>query len=203
MKLKTDTNTVKNFSQAYVAGLCIGFGVIISLTIENPIFASLFFAFGLLVIIAMGLPLYTGRIGFMKECKTFPSMLAANLLGVISTIVIYVLSKPEFIETIRAVSLIKYQKNSFQMLCCGILCGMLIHFAVKVKSISVTFLAIAIFILIGAEHCIADFPYLLVNFSLSNLMKWFIIVIGNSVGAILIEVLTTEKINEVCKYFTK
>ena len=80
---------------------------------------------------------------------------------------------------------------------------MLIHFAVKVKSISVTFLAIAIFILIGAEHCIADFPYLLVNFSLSNLMKWFIIVIGNSVGAILIEVLTTEKINEVCKYFTK
>lgn len=203
MKSKIDTNTVKNFSTALVAGMCIGFGVIISLTIEDSVASSLFFAFGLLVIVALGLPLYTGRIGFMKEPKTFPSILIANLCGVVGLITIYVFSKPEFLITLRTVSLIKYQKNIFQMLCCGILCGILIHFAVKIKSIPVTFLAIAIFILIGAEHCIADFPYLLVNFNLINLIKWAIIIVGNSIGAIAIEILTTEKINEICKHFTK
>ena len=80
---------------------------------------------------------------------------------------------------------------------------MLIHFAVKCKTIPITFLAISIFILIGAEHCIADFPYLLINLSLINIIKWIIVVIGNSVGAILIEILTTEKINEICNYYTK
>ena len=44
-----------------------------------------------------------------------------------------------------------------------------------------------IFILIGAEHCIADFPYFLFNFSPISLLKFISIVIGNSLGAILIE----------------
>ena len=44
-----------------------------------------------------------------------------------------------------------------------------------------------IFILIGAEHCIADFPYLLFNFSIINIIKFISIIIGNSIGAILIE----------------
>jgi formate/nitrite transporter FocA (FNT family) len=44
-----------------------------------------------------------------------------------------------------------------------------------------------IFIIIGAEHCIADFPYLLFNLSPINILKFICIVIGNSLGAILIE----------------
>ena len=44
-----------------------------------------------------------------------------------------------------------------------------------------------IFILIGAEHCIADFPYLLFNLSLFNIVKFIAIVVGNSLGAITIE----------------
>ena len=66
-------------------------------------------------------------------------------------------------------------------------CGALIHFAVKNKVIIFTIFAIMIFILIGAEHCIADFPYLLFNFSIINIIKFISIIIGNSIGAILIE----------------
>ena len=44
-----------------------------------------------------------------------------------------------------------------------------------------------IFILIGAEHCVADFPYLLFNLSFMNIIKLFMIILGNSIGAILIE----------------
>lgn len=48
-------------------------------------------------------------------------------------------------------------------------------------------MAVIIFILIGAEHCIADAPYLMMNFSLINLLKFLLIIMGNSFGAILIE----------------
>ena len=64
---------------------------------------------------------------------------------------------------------------------------MLIHFAVKNKQTILTIFAVMIFILIGAEHCVADFPYLLFNFSFINVIKLFAIIIGNSIGAILIE----------------
>ena len=56
MKLKIDSNIVKNYKTAFAAGILIGFGVIINSTIFNPIIGSLFFSFGLLVIIALKLP---------------------------------------------------------------------------------------------------------------------------------------------------
>ena len=49
-----------------------------------------------------------------------------------------------------------------------------------------------IFIMIGAEHCIADFPYFMFNFSWINLLKLLTVVAGNSVGAIVIERLSKE-----------
>ena len=64
---------------------------------------------------------------------------------------------------------------------------MLIHFAVKVKKPYITAIAVTIFILIGAEHCVADFPYLIVNLSFVNICKLFLVILGNSIGAILIE----------------
>ena len=41
-----------------------------------------------------------------------------------------------------------------------------------------------IFILSGYEHCIADFPFLLVNLSIENIAKFLMIILGNSLGAI-------------------
>ena len=73
------------------------------------------------------------------------------------------------------------------MLFGGIFCGMLIHFAVKCKVSYLTSMAVIIFILIGAEHCIADAPYLMMNLTLTNLLKFLLVVMGNSLGAILIE----------------
>ena len=198
MKSKIDLNIVKNFKAAFVAGLLIGFGVIINITITNPIIGALFFSFGLLVIIAMKLSLYTGKVGFWQNPTSFPIMLGANLAGALCTIGCYVITKPEFVTTLIEISKVKFEKTALQMLFCGVLCGALIHFAVKVKEVPVTVLSIAIFILIGAEHCIADFPFLVVNFSLINLFKWIMVIIGNSVGARCIELLVKENKNEIC-----
>lgn len=198
MRWKIDLNTVKNYKTAFAAGLLIGFGVIINSVTADPIVGALFFSFGLLAIIALKLPLYTGRVGFWKDPATFPGMLIANVAGALTTIACYVIANPAFHTLIVNISMHKFEKTYLQMLVCGILCGALIHIAVKIKQVPVIVLAVAIFILIGAEHCIADIPFLMVNFNLANLIKWILVIIGNSLGALCIESLTKEESHEVC-----
>ena len=192
MKLKIDSNIVKNYKTAFAAGILIGFGVIINSTIFNPIIGSLFFSFGLLVIIALKLPLYTGRIGFVNR-NDYPGMLISNLIGVMTTMIIYVSAKPSFISVITDTSQVKFSKTFIEMFLFAILCGMLIHFAVKIKEYPVTVLSIAIFILIGA----------IFNFSIINFIKWVLVVIGNSLGAIFAEYITTENKDEICSNNSK
>ena len=197
MKSKTDINTVGNYRQAVVAGMLIGFGVIINTIMVNPIIGALFFGFGLLAIIALGIPLYTGRIGFYQD-KTLVGVLIGNLIGVVVTIFIYLCANPDFHNALVQTAQIKFTKNYFEMFCYALLCGMLIHFAVKIKQVPVTILAIAIFILIGAEHCIADFPFLLAHLNLENFIKWCLVILGNSWGAMYIELMLAERKDEIC-----
>ena len=196
MKWKIDLNTVKNYKSAVAAGILIGLGVIINSAVANPILGALFFSFGLLTVIKLSTPLYTGKIGFYQN-KTLIGVLIGNLIGITAAILIYWCANPDFINVLTQTAAIKFSKGFFQMFYCGFLCGMLIHFAVKAKDSIITVLAITIFILIGSEHCIADFPFLLAKFNLANLIKWGLIVFGNSVGAMFIEFLT-EKKDEIC-----
>ena len=57
--------------------------------------------------------------------------------------------------------------------------------AVSCKRTIITIFCIMTFILSGYEHCIADFPFLLLNISIENIIKFFMIVFGNSIGSII------------------
>ena len=164
----------KSFN-SIIAGLLIGLGVIINTQTQPPIIGALLFSFGLLTIIHLKLPLYTGKIGFLKD----------NLVLILFAA--YCIANPSFYEALAAIAAVKFEKTYMQMLFGGIFCGMLIHFAVKCKVPYLTSMAVIIFILIGAEHCIADFPYLLTTLSISNIGKFCMVILGNSIGAILIE----------------
>lgn len=168
-----------------IAGLLIGLGVIINVQTQPPILGALLFSFGLLTIIFLKLPLYTGRVGFLKDRLAL--ILIFNLIGIAITFYCYCLLNHDFYEMVHAAALIKFSKTWIQMLFGGIFCGMLIHFAVKCKQPHLTSMAVIIFILIGSEHCIADFPYLLTIPSLENIIKFILVIIGNSIGAIFIE----------------
>ena len=69
------------------------------------------------------------------------------------------------------------------------LCGMLIHIAVKCKENNlITVLAVMVFILIGAEHCVADFPLIFfLSPSWKLIGKFILIILGNSLGAMFVE----------------
>jgi len=174
---------------AAVAGFLIGLGVIINTLAANPVLGAIFFSFGLLTIIDLQIPLFTGQIGFIKDKDKIDllNILFYNLIGILICVGLFIIKDPVFRETIIEKANIKFNKNLFQIFIDGFYCGTLIHFAVKCKKQLLTLMAVAIFILIGAEHCIADFPYLIMNPSLINIIKFLLVIIGNSCGAILIE----------------
>ena len=163
-------------------------GVIINLQASNIVLGALLFSFGLLTIIEMQLFLYTGKIGFITTDSqiTIPTViliLVFNCLGIAATIGLYTLGNQNFVGIISAAAAaIKFSKTIITLFINACFCGALIHFAVKNKVTILTIFAVMIFILIGAEHCIADFPYLLFNFSPISLLKFISIVIGNSLG---------------------
>ena len=98
----------------------------------------------------------------------------------------------QFLDIINAAAALKFEKNTFMFLINGMFCGMLIHIAVKNKNTLITILSVIIFILIGAEHCIADFPYLLSCPTMFNFIKMLCVILGNSLGAIVIELFAPE-----------
>ena len=129
--------------------------------------------------------MFTGKVGFLG--KNLLSILIFNIVGIELTFFAYCLSNPEYYGILKQAAEIKFSKTWLQMLFGGIFCGMLIHFAVKCKVSYITSMAVIIFILIGAEHCIADFPYLITVLNLTNIFKFLLVIIGNSIGAIFIE----------------
>ena len=181
----------KNINKSVIAGILIGLGVIINLQAQIPTLGALLFSFGLLTIINMQLNLYTGKIGFIssirKDQKFLTTILLFNCIGIAITVFLYASGNPNFINIISAAAATKFAKNGSTLFINACFCGMLIHFAVKNKITILTVFAVIIFILIGAEHCIADFPYLLFNLSFINIFKFISIILGNSLGAIIIE----------------
>jgi len=184
MKLKNDTNIATSFN-AIIAGLLIGLGVIINTQTTPPFLGALLFSFGLLTIIQMRLPLFTGRVGFLD--KHLILILLFNFVGIAFIFYCYCLSNTDYYLLLHQIALLKFSKSYLQIFFGGVFCGMLIHFAVKCKVPYLTAMAVIIFILIGAEHCVADFPYFLTVINLHNTLKLIMVILGNSVGAIFIE----------------
>ncbi len=73
------------------------------------------------------------------------------------------------------------------------MCGVLMFVAVYCKKPVITVFCIMTFILSGYEHCIADFPYLFLNFNIDHLLKFLCIILGNSIGSISVNKLVTAR----------
>ena len=83
----------------------------------------------------------------------------------------------------------KFSRSYGEIFICGILCGVLMFIAVKSKKQIITIFCIMVFILSCYEHCIASFPYLIQYPSFNNILKFLLIVLGNSLGSYMMYVL--------------
>ena len=137
----------------------------------------------------MQLPLYTGQIGFIAEKRKIDliKIFLWNLIGIGIIVLMKMFTDPIFINILIEKATLKFDKSILRMFIDGFICGTLIHFAVKCKKPLLTVMSITIFILIGAEHCIADMAYIVCVPSLLNYLKFLMVVMGNSFGAIFLE----------------
>lgn len=174
---------------SFLAGALIGIGNIALVSCENKALGALLFSLALLSIIRLGLPLYTGRIGKVitnKKQENLIAMLILNAFGAMASCGLYILMDSSNYEKMKAVCDAKYGKTYLTLFVAGIMCNILIHIAVSASREVITILCIMCFILCGFEHSIADAGYLIFN---GSVVKWLVIVAGNTVGGILTEFL--------------
>lgn len=184
-ELKMNTKVIAR--QSVLSGVLIGIGDIINVSAGNKYIGALLFSFALMTIIHHELPLYTGKIGFIREYKiiTLLQILVFNLIGAVIPVAMLLFSKREVQGMMQKVAVVKASYGFLELFLLGALCGVLMLIAVYSKREIITIFCIMIFILSGFEHCIAAFPYFVLNFSVINCLKFLCIVAGNSVGSIL------------------
>lgn len=180
--------------QGILSGMLVGIGVVINTAADNRYVGAMLFSLALLTIIQCQLKLYTGKIGFAGTvpAKDLAIMLVGNLMGVLVPTLLIASQRKEIFDTLVDVAGSKFDRSFLAMFIFGCFCGVLMFVAVYCKNALITVFCIMVFILSGYEHCIADFPYLIVNFSFVNLVKFICVVAGNSVGSIVTHYLIRE-----------
>lgn len=192
------TRELRVLALAVLAGMAIGIGGVLYLTLENKVVGALMFTVGLYAICAHGLNLFTGKVGYLVNKPvsyliTLLEIWVGNLCGTyLAAFAVRQTRIKGISETAQAMCRIKMQDKFFSLFLLAVFCGFLMFIAVdgyrEVKNPVILFMGVAAFILCGFEHCIADMFY----FSAAGMwsggafLRIIIITLGNSLGGILI-----------------
>lgn len=181
-----------------MAGILVGIGIIANISSGNKYIGAMLFSLALLSIVQCELLLYTGIIGFakIKDISSLLKILFFNLCGVSFIVFTMAINNNQFINSMIQISKNKFHQSIVQMFIYAFLCGILMFIAVYCKNKVITIFCIMTFILSGFEHCIADFPYLLININVRNIVKFIFIILGNSLGSIIAKRLIINKGSE-------
>lgn len=181
----------------------IAIGGTVFLSIENKVIGASLFSIGLFGVLIYNSNLYTGKIGYLitnfnlKYIKELIITLIGNFIGACS--VGFILRYTRIYDNIYEKSLIlantKLNDNILSIFILSIFCGLLMYYAVNgfkkqtdFGKYLVVYLGVAVFILCGFEHCIANMYYFSVAdiWSLKTLGYTGIMVLGNSLGSFII-----------------
>ena len=198
----------KLFLNAILAGLFIGIAGTVCMAVPNAVMGAFLFGFGLLTIVSYGFKFYTGAVGYLAiQGKNAPRYLLellliwlGNLGGCFSVgfLVRQTRSFPGFAERVASVCAAKAGDSFVSWLILSFFCGILMYVAVETFTrkeelsatvrVPILFLCVAIFILSGYEHCIANMYY----FSAAGAWSWKalgaigVMTLGNSLGGMLL-----------------
>lgn len=194
---------IKTFILSFLAGILISIGGTVFLSTESKYLGAFLFAIGLFFIVECGFKLYTGAIGYLLSNNKHDNfmlifILIGNLIGTLFTSLI--LHFTRIFDTIstkaKAMVDIKLNDNLFSILILSIMCGILIYLGVDTfkksnnnfSKVMAIILCVWVFIISGFEHCIANMFYISIAdmWSLKAILYVLIMVVGNSIGGILI-----------------
>ncbi len=179
--------------KAILAGICMSIASFMYLQIGG-VLGAILFSSGLLLILNMEFKLFTGTIGYISTQHDVIDniiILIGNLLG--SLAALYIPQEIALDLVIKKLSIplpIIFYKS--------IICGALIYIAVdcfKNKKVYMVPVCVVAFILYQAEHCIADFCFMIAARELS-ISFMIIAILGNSIGAIALHKLEYKNKNK-------
>lgn len=195
---------LKTFVSAVLAGMCVGFGGVVFLSLDNRIIGSVMFTVGLFTICTFGLHLFTGKVCYaLENGKSYnlalPVIWLGNLAGTGVTALIVKLSRIDGIaEQATELTAVKLDDSILSLFLLGVLCNIFIYIAVEGyknnphelgKYLSL-FFGVMVFILAGTEHCVADmFYFWLSGWSVDAVLRVLVITLGNAAGGILFRAL--------------
>lgn len=195
---------LKTFIKAVLAGIMIGIGGIVYLSVENKIVGAFLFSFGLFTIVRSGFALYTGKVGYIPENKPsyIPEVLmtlAGNITGTGITALLIRFTHIWDKIHVSAVNIMtaKVADGMASRFILGIFCGMLMYLAVEngkncrdKSDVSFVFgicVPVMIFILSGFNHSVADcFYYFSADVTIDGALYILTVALGNAVGGMLI-----------------
>jgi len=198
-----------------LSGFCITFGATVYLLCLsmgskgiNPdlmkVIGSFMFGIGLFTIIHFGFWLYTGKVGYVLDNKPkyLISLLVCFLGNTIGSIVLSLLigltsQGPQLQE--QALNIVNAKLNStwYSIFIMSMMCGVMIYLAVEghkkcqytLGKVLFAFMPIALFILAGFEHVVANVTYFTYAkvFNLQAFGYFILMFIGNGLGSIIFD----------------
>ncbi len=196
---------MKTFVSAVLAGISVGLGGLVFLSVENRVVGAALFAIGLFVVCTFGLHLFTGKLCYLFEndrryALALPLIWLGNLCGTGITAALAHLTRiVPIAERAAALCQVKTGDSLLSLFFLGVLCNIFIYIAVEGyrsnphelgKYLSL-FFGVMVFILAGTEHCVADMFYFWMAGAWSGraVLCVLVITLGNFCGGLLFPLL--------------
>ena len=194
------------FASAVLAGMCIGFGGLAFLSVENRVIGAALFTIGLFCVCTYGFHLFTGKVCYVFQndkayALALPLIWLGNLAGTGLTALFASLTRnaPALHEKALTLCQTKLGDSMLSLFFLGLLCNIFIYIAVEGyksnphelgKYLSL-FLGVMVFILCGTEHCVADMFYFWMGGAWSGraVLSILVITAGNCAGGVILPLL--------------
>ena len=196
---------VKVFLSAVLAGVCIAIGGTAYLSLENKVTGALFFTVGLFTICVFGLHLFTGKVCYVFQNDVGYALdliliWLGNLAGTFAAAWLEGQTRigPALAEKAAGLCQTKLGDGLLSIFILAVFCNILIYIAVEgflrapheMGRYIALFLGVAVFILCGFEHCVANMYYFSVAGAWSGRAFGHLLVMtaGNAVGGVVFPV---------------
>ena len=207
--MKIIKDYLKTFILAVSAGICIGIGGTVYLMCQSKLLGAFLFAVGLCAILVVGMCLYTGMVGYLFQNKPIYILKLVvvwlgNFVGTAAVGGLMRLTRASdaLIGAAKGVVAAKLADGHVSLFILGIFCGILMFLGVDsfkkywaTKDFAAIFMpviCVAVFIIAGFEHCIADMFYFVAAGKIIECLPALVVItLGNSLGGVLIPLIKT------------
>lgn len=153
--------------KSILAGFMIALAAAIYIIVGGPLGAFMF-SIGLLTILYFQFDLFTGKAGLLAQKCIRPQRLliiwVGNLIGcaLCAPLLLATPLEAPLAAGAAAITAVRITNLWFENILLGIFCGILMYIGVKANPTApyITILSVASFILLGANHCVADMAYM-------------------------------------------